>query len=201
LRTECSSNEDLRQKTQRFEAKNNWSNTFDGCVKTIAAPKTVRYRFDNQFENCKLMNQKFTKESLEEKMERVALRTQKILERKQEKARKFMTPRVARSESENGWEKRKNGWIKKFEPTSEESQKSRSGQRAKYSVGRKHNKESLDEKMQRVALRKQKILERKQERARKFMTPRQDGFQILDDLSNQVDKVAIFELPKPSQFV
>ena len=122
MRTECSSNEDLRQKTQRYEAKNGWENTFDGCVKTITAPKTVRYRFDNQFENCKLMNQKFTKESLEEKMER-------------------------------------------------------------------------------VALRKQKILERKQERARKFMTPRQDGFKILDDLSNQVDKVAISELPKPSQFV
>lgn len=105
-------------------------------------------------------------------MERVALRKQKILEKKQEKARKFMTPRVGRYESENGWEKTQNGWVKKFEPLIEESQKSsNSRQRAKYSIGRKHTKESLDEKMQRVALRKQKILERKQEKARKFMKP------------------------------
>jgi len=45
------------------------------------------------------MNQKRPKETLEEKMERVALKKQKILEEKQQKARKFMTPRNPRAQS------------------------------------------------------------------------------------------------------
>merc|ERR1719446_1947590 len=100
--TECSSDEDTQQNRQSYEAQNGWKNTFDGCVKTMTAPKTVRYRLDNQFGICKLMNQKFTKETLEEKMQRVALRKQEILEKKKLKARKFMTPRVRGYESQNG---------------------------------------------------------------------------------------------------
>lgn len=88
------------------------------------------------------MNRKSTKETLEEKMARVALKKQKILEEKKSTARKFMTPRVQKSnsldnivkledpqvathrvnrntrEAQNGWEKRQNGWVKSYKPIS-----------------------------------------------------------------------------------
>ena len=75
LMTECSTGEDVQKK--------------DSSTLSL----------QDHYENQKLMNQKRPKETLEEKMERVALKKQKILEEKQQKARKFMTPRNPRAQS------------------------------------------------------------------------------------------------------
>jgi len=59
----------------------------------------------------------------------------------------------------------------------------------------------IDKKMARVALKKQQILEEKKQKARMFMTPRHQSFQVLDEISNHVDKVFIEKLPKPIKCV
>ena len=58
-----------------------------------------------------------------------------------------------------------------------------------FAKDKKFSKDDLDQKMARVAMRKQMILEEKKQKARKFMTPRNQSFKVLDDLSSQVDKV------------
>jgi len=128
-----------------------------------------RKSLPEKFELQKLMNRKITKESLEEKMARVAQRKQEILERKKATARKFskalMTPRVQKSASldkfvnqddvagltqrvyrnssneENGWEKRPNGWAKTYKSISYKPIPSKA---------KKLTKEMLDLKMARV---------------------------------------------------
>ena len=171
------------------------------------------------------MNRKITKESLEEKMARVALKKQKILEEKKSTARKYMTPRVRKSEmldnianqddvqlntarvnnfiadkksyeAENGWEKRQNGRSKIFRSSPIRNMPSKS---------KKLTKQMIDQKMARVAMRKQSILESKKQKAREFMKMRKNSskksLEIIDDISNQVDKVLVKELPKPVKCV
>lgn len=41
---------------------------------------------------------------------------------------------------------------------------------------KKYSKDDLDQKMAKVAMRKQMILEEKRQKARKFMTPRHQSF-------------------------
>jgi hypothetical protein len=59
----------------------------------------------------------------------------------------------------------------------------------------------IDKKMARVAMKKQQILEDKKEKARMFMTPRHRSLRALEEISKNVDKVFIEELPKPVQCV
>lgn len=57
--------------------------------------------------------------------------------------------------------------------------------------------------MARVEMRKQRILDAKKQKARLFMTPRvqKNSYKVLDEISKQVDKVIVSELPKPIQCV
>ena len=142
--TQCSSGEDNLKNQNNYEEQNGWQKEKNGWAKTIRPSSTNS--IPEKFEMQKLLNRKITKESLEEKMARVAQRKQEILEKKKATARKFskllMTPRVKKStpldhyvnqddvpgltqrvnrkssEEENGWEKRPNGWAKTYKSIS-----------------------------------------------------------------------------------
>jgi len=128
------------------------------------------------------MNRKTTKETLEEKMARVAEKKQQILEKKIANARKFMTPRVhfkksnslnrldtqddlkgstqrVNSIAENGWEKRPNGWVKTYSSINYKDIPCKA---------QKLTKEKLEQKMARVEMRRQRVLEEKKQKARRF---------------------------------
>ena len=188
--TECSSGEEAQKKTDSAVSPNfGWKNQSNGWAKTIWQSNQVS---PTRFETMKLMNLKQKEAKLELKMARVAENKQRILEERKERARRsyesfFNTQRANSCEDQNGWEKAPNGYVKVFKPL-------KSVPSAKY---KKFSKDDLDQKMAKVALRKQMILEEKKQKARKFMTPRHQSFKVLDDMSNQVDRVSLFNLPKP----
>lgn len=111
------------------------------------------------FENQKLMNQKFLRENLDEKMAKVAERKQKNLEEKQQKARKS---RENIYSAQNGWQKTSNGWVKKFEPLNEgENIKCLIRYRSYTTRDKKSSKDDLEKKLNKAAMKKQMILEEK----------------------------------------
>ena len=130
-------------------------------------------------------------------MERVALKKQKILEEKQLKARKFMTPRNPRAQSykvecgwtnyeaENGWKQTPSGWVKKFEPLLAVKSYQNLPQRLRSKTPKKISKEDIELKMTKASLKRQQILEDKKEIAKKLRSQSQkQDFQVLSDLSN-----------------
>ena len=109
-----------------------------------------------QFETMKLMNLKTKQSKLESKMAKVAENKQRILEERKEKARRsyesfFNTQRANSTEDQNGWEKAPNGYVKVFKPLKSVS----------HAKDKKFSKDDLDQKMAKVAMRKQMILEEK----------------------------------------
>lgn len=138
-------------------------------------------------------------------MARVSMKKQQILEEKKSKARRFMTPRVKMAKT---FEIGKENEVTKndeavqlmiasgayFNPFS-------LNDICRYSQSLKPTKTMIDKKMARVAMKKQQILEDKKEKARMFMTPRHRSLRALEEISKNVDKVFIEELPKPVQCV
>jgi len=97
-----------------------------------------------------------------------------------------------------GWEKTPSGWVKNFEPLFEGKSNQNLPKRLRSKTPKKISKEDLDLKMTKASLKRQKILEDKKETARKLRSQSlKQSFQVLSDLSNQVDKVFISALPKP----